>query len=63
MREARRNLTGENQKNLRQTMIDGQNFLESIIAEGIKDGSIRDCDSKRLAHVLFFGLQPDADLV
>lgn len=53
MREARRNLTGENQKSLRQALIDGQNFLESIIAEGIKDGSIRNCDSKRVAQVLF----------
>lgn len=53
MREARRNLTGENQKSLWQTLRDGQDFLEAIIKEGIQDGSIRPCNSKRLAQLLF----------
>lgn len=53
MREARRNLTGHNQKNLRQTLRDGQQYLEQIIAEGIEDKSIRNCSTKRVAQILF----------
>ena len=53
MREARRNLTGKNQEKLRQTLRDGQEFLEEVIKAGIKDKSIRECSPKRLAQVLF----------
>ncbi|MBY5974588.1 TetR/AcrR family transcriptional regulator [Maritimibacter alexandrii] len=53
MREARRNLTGKNQEKLRQTLRDGQDFLEEVIEAGIKDKSIRECSPKRLAQILF----------
>ena len=52
MREARRNLTGRNQDKLRQTLRDGQDFLEEIIKAGIEDKSIRQSSTKRLAQVL-----------
>jgi len=53
MREARRNLTGRRQQNLRQTLLDGQKLLEGIIARGVEDGSIRNCSQKRIAQLLF----------
>ena len=38
---------------LRQTLRDGQDFLEEIIKAGIEDKSIRQSSTKRLAQVLF----------
>ena len=52
-REARRNLTGENQKAFEQTLRDGQNLLVSILKQGVDDGSIRRCNTKLLAQLLF----------
>ncbi len=51
--EARQNLTGQNQKAFQQTLREGQDLLESILKEGVRDGTVRQCDTKRLAQLLF----------
>lgn len=53
LREAHRNLKGQNRKRSRDSLGKGQRMLEEIVAQGIADGSIRDCSPKFLAYLLF----------